>query len=69
MQFVCVYIYRVFDNCGNNFHGQLQRTKLRRKVLKFYNLKFYNFNNEIFEISSIYIIRVICYMYWMCMRA
>jgi len=23
----------VFDNSMNNFHGQLQRTKLRRKVL------------------------------------
>jgi len=28
-----------------------------------------NYNNEIFEINSIYIIRVICYMYWVCMRA
>jgi len=28
-----IYIYRVFDNCGDSFHGQLQRTKLRRKVL------------------------------------
>jgi len=26
-------LYRVFDNCGDSFHGQLQRTKLKRKVL------------------------------------
>jgi len=30
--FICIYIY-MFDNCGDNFHGQLQRTKLKRKVL------------------------------------
>jgi len=26
-------MYRVFDNSVNNFHGQLERTKLRWKVL------------------------------------
>jgi len=26
-------LYRIFDNSVNNFHGQLERTKLRRKVL------------------------------------
>jgi len=27
-----ICIYRVFDNSMNNFHGQLEQTKLRRKV-------------------------------------
>jgi len=31
--YVYMYIHRVFDNSVNNFHGQLERTKLRRKVL------------------------------------
>jgi len=30
---VPLYIYRVFDNSVNNFHGKLERTKLKRKVL------------------------------------
>jgi len=28
-----MYIYRVFENSVNNFHGQLEQIKLRRKVL------------------------------------
>jgi len=47
--------------------------KLKQKSVfysNFFSRKFYNFNNEIFEINSIYIIRIICYMYWwVCMRA
>jgi len=31
--YIYIYIYRVFDNSVNNFHEQLERTKLRRKVL------------------------------------
>jgi len=30
---IYVYIYRVFDNSVNNFHGLLERTKLRQKML------------------------------------
>jgi len=27
--YIYIYIYKVFDNSVNNFHGQLERTKLR----------------------------------------
>jgi len=67
------FIQKMYSESSYLIYFIFKNMKLKQKSVfysDFFSIKFYNFNNEIFEISNIYIIRVICYMYsWVCMRA
>jgi len=66
-------IYSKYIESSYLIYFIFKNMKLKQKSVfysNFFSRKFYNFNNEILEISSIYIIWVIWAMYWwMCMHA